>query len=101
MLFTVFVVPDCEKLMKDPATIVSPVTWKAARRSTFPVAETWKRLGLNEAVPVRLVVANGTVKVTAPVAPLNEVTPMLLIVFVVPLVLKLIADPATIVSPVA
>ena len=98
MLLIVFPAP---MLMKEPAWIVSPVTWNAATRSTFPVAETWNLLGLNEAVPVRDVVARGIVKLIAPVAPLNEVTPMLLIVFVVPEVLKLIAEPARTVSPVA
>jgi hypothetical protein len=53
---------------------VSPVAWKAARRSTLPVADTVNLDGLKEAVPVSDVVAKGTVKVTAPVAPLNDDT---------------------------
>ena len=89
-------------------------------RLTCPVVEATKSLVLNEATPVTAVVASlapsvvvvpdtvwriapEPVTCTAPVNPLNEVTPMLYRVSVLPDVTIPIPDPATVmtVSPVA
>ena len=74
LLSTVTLLPLRVAVIAFPATTVSPVTWKAAARSTAPAPDTVNLVALNEATPVTLEDASGTAKDTAPVVPLKDLT---------------------------